>query len=154
MSKFRAGKESPKEVRALPERGRPIDERTPSPSPPPPSYELDEVTNNYIDEIRDDAVLRLANEVVAMFRDGKQDEIKQVSDAIRTAKVVATKRRLNADFLRRRQLRIINHQIAKGCHDRQMPKAKDHGLRPLKLEDVRRRLKHPYARMFTDPDHR
>ena len=94
-------KESPKEVCTPSEKGRPIDERTPLPSPPPPSYELDEATTDYIDVIRDDAVIRLANEVVAMFRDGKQDEIEQVSDAIHTVKAVATKHRLNADFVRR-----------------------------------------------------
>jgi hypothetical protein len=81
-------KESPNEVSAPPERDKPIDERTPSPSPP--SYELVEVTANYIDELCDNAVLRLANEVVAMFRYGKQDEIEQVSDAIHTVKVVAS----------------------------------------------------------------
>ena len=54
-------KESPKEASAPPERDRPIDERTPLPSPPPPSYELDEATTDYIDVIRDDAAIRLAN---------------------------------------------------------------------------------------------
>jgi hypothetical protein len=94
----------PKEVVDPPERHKPIDERPPSPPPDERQLietELDEVVINYVDELRDDAVLRLANQVAAMFRDGEQREIELVSDAIHVAKAVATKHRLNTYFLQR-----------------------------------------------------
>jgi superfamily II RNA helicase len=95
-----------------------------------------------------------------MFRDGKQDEIEQVSDAIHTVKLIATKHRSNADFLQRVGImakKAAPHYKPPDCKRMPRPpdaKSKRSWLKTSENKGRSPQAKHPDIRMFTDPDHR